>query len=149
MTRNTHPVLRFRARSTGTPDRRRAAIRPRPRVVAQPCPRSVPEREQAAMALDVEWDGPRPVVVVSGELDLVGGDLLAAVLDHVRSSRAELVAVDLSGVTFVDTHGLAPAMQPDVVLVDPSRVVCRLLSLMGLPDPADGPDGRPRRRRAG
>ncbi|RZU31307.1 anti-anti-sigma regulatory factor [Blastococcus saxobsidens] len=100
------------------------------------------------MALDVEWDGPRPVVVVAGELDLVGGELLAAVLDHVRSSRPAFIAVDLSGVTFVDTHGLTPALQADVVLVDHSRVVRRLLSLMGLPVPADEPDGRPRRRRA-
>ncbi|RBY88893.1 hypothetical protein DQ244_13915 [Blastococcus sp. TBT05-19] len=80
-------------------------------------------------------------MVVSGELDVVGGELFVAVLDHVRSSGPGTVAVDLSGVSFVDTHGLTPALQPDVVLVDASRVVDRLLTLMG--QPAVGAGRRP------
>lgn len=137
MPRNTHPLPRFRARSAA-PSARRPA-----RVPSQTCVRSAPEQPQAALALDIEWDSPYPVVVVSGELDLVGGELFVAVLDHVRSTGPGLVAVDLSRVSFVDTHGLTPALQADVVLVAASRSVCRLLSLMGLPVPA----GRPRRGR--
>ncbi|MCA0143627.1 STAS domain-containing protein [Blastococcus sp. LR1] len=131
MTRIAHPLPRLRAGSTAT--RRPGAWRPSA-IPQQSCGGTIPNGQQAALTVDIEWDRPGPVVVVAGELDLVGGELFAAVLDHVRSTRPGPVTVDLSRVTFVDTHGLTPALGADVALVNSSRVVRRLLSLMGLPD---------------
>ncbi|WP_166532509.1 STAS domain-containing protein [Blastococcus xanthinilyticus] len=96
----------------------------------------MPGADATALSVEVRRDGDRPVVAASGELDVLGRELLDAVLSHVRETHSGVVAVDLSGVSFVDSHGLAPALGADVVLVAASPPVCRLLRLMGLPVPA-------------
>ena len=98
--------------------------------------------------MEIRRDGPRPVVAVSGELDLAGKDLLEAVLAHVRSTRPGVVAVDLSRVSFVDSHGVSPVLEWDVVLVAASPAVRRLLRLLGLPAPEPRHSRRSTRRRS-
>ena len=136
MTRIAHPPLRFRARSAPTAPRRSDVERRRLRPAPHPQGSTAADGSPAELSLEIRRDGPRPVVVVSGDLDLVGQELFEALLTHVRSSRPGTVAVDLIGVSFVDSHGLSPALAPDVVVVAASPSVCRLLRLMGLPVPA-------------
>ncbi|UOY02967.1 STAS domain-containing protein [Blastococcus sp. PRF04-17] len=83
--------------------------------------------------MEIRRSGERPVVAVSGELDLAGRDLLEAVLEHVRSTDPGLVLLDLRDVSFVDTHGLAPVLERDVVVVSASRAVTQVFRLLGLP----------------
>ncbi|MCZ2857113.1 STAS domain-containing protein [Blastococcus sp. VKM Ac-2987] len=135
MTRNTHPVPRFRARSATTPVRRPAGGRRRRRAFP-PHDGWVSRGQAAELSLEVRREGRRPVIAVSGELDLLGMELLEAMLTHVRSTAEEVVAVDLSGVSFVNSHGLSPVLERDVVLVAASPAVSRLLRLMGRPLPA-------------
>jgi anti-anti-sigma regulatory factor len=132
MTRSTHPVPGFRARSVTTPPRRPVVARRRRRAVP-PHGGAVSRGHLAELSLEVRRDGRRPVIAVSGELDLVGMELLEAVLAHVRSGHDGVVAVDLSGVSFANSHGLSPVLDGDVVLVAASPQVCRLLRLMGHP----------------
>jgi anti-anti-sigma regulatory factor len=89
--------------------------------------------------MEIRWGEPRPVVAASGELTLFGAELLEALLAHVRATDPGPVAVDLGHVTFVDTHGLSPALAPDVVLVAASPAVARVLRLLGLPVPPPAP----------
>jgi anti-anti-sigma factor len=93
--------------------------------------------------MEVRREGPRPVVAVAGELDMVGGQLLDAVISHVRTTDPGPVAVDLADVTFVDSHGLAPALERDVVLVAASPKVSRLMRLLGLSSRDRKRAGRP------
>lgn len=83
--------------------------------------------------MEIRWDGPRPVVAVSGELDFTGQELLGALLDHVRGTRPGPVAVDLGQVSFADTDGLSPVLARDVVVVAASPAVVRLLRHLGAP----------------
>ena len=136
MTRNAHPIQRFRARSAATPTRRPTPARLRRGTVPPAHEGWAPGAQTAEVSVEVLRGGARPVVVVSGELDLVGMELLEAVLTHVRATSPGSVGVDLSGVSFVDTHGLSPALASDVVLVAASPPVTRVLGLMGFPGPA-------------
>jgi len=98
--------------------------------------------------MDIRWDRTTPVVKVAGELDVGGRDLLEAVLSHVRSPRRGPVAVDPADVSFVDTHGLSPVLERDVVLVAASPAVSRVLRLLGVSLPrrlAGAARGRRRR----
>lgn len=146
MRRNTHPFLRSRARSaTASTDgprpvpTRSCAVPP----VRLPRPLQPPGED---LSVDIRWDAPGPVLAVAGALDTLGRDLLEAVLLHVRRSRPGPIAVDLAGVSFVDTQGFSPVLAPDVVLVAASPAVRRLLRLLGLPLPglrhSHGPAGR-------
>lgn len=47
-----------------------------------------------------------PTVAVRGELDLASADQLRAELDRVSEAQPDLLVVDLSGTTFVDSSGL-------------------------------------------
>jgi anti-anti-sigma regulatory factor len=87
-------------------------------------------------------------VTVAGELDLAGAGLVTAMLDHVcrrqagparAADRADQVDVDLAGVTFVDSHGLASVLDARARIVaasEPVRRVRRLLDgARAHPDP--------------
>lgn len=98
--------------------------------------------------MQVRQDLPRPLVSVAGELDVASVGLLAAMLDYVRRSvdrhgRATValddIDVDLTGVTFADSHGLAPLLDSPARIVGASGAVRRVLVLLRqepLPDPA-------------
>jgi anti-anti-sigma regulatory factor len=119
MTRTTHPLLPSRDRET---------------PVGATAHSATPDLE-----LRIRRDGRRPLVLVSGELGHAGKELLEAVLAHVRSTETGSIEVDLEEVTSADTHGLAPALRRDVVLVAVSPAVARLLRLMGVPLPRPRP----------
>jgi anti-anti-sigma factor len=152
MTRTSHPLTRFRApsptwatSSAGRP----GAVAPRGHFVLPPSEDSSANEHAADVSMEIWRDGPRPVVEVSGELDLSGKELLEAVLAHVRSTHPGVVAVDLGGVSFIDTHGLSPVLERDVDLVAASPAVRRMLRLLGLPVPRPVPARRWARRRSG
>ncbi|MEV8507127.1 STAS domain-containing protein [Actinoplanes sp. NPDC051475] len=82
----------------------------------------------------------RAVVALTGECDLAGRDRLTAVLRAALDS-AELVVVDLAGLTFIDSsgiHGLVTAHRAAqssgrrVELVNASGAVAAVLELTGV-----------------
>ncbi len=108
----------------------------------------------------VRQDLPRPLVSVSGELDLASAGLLTAMLDHVRRGqgrhaeresglRCADIDVDLTQVTFADSHGLAPVLDGQTTILaasGPVRRVLRLLQALPCVDDvpaAPEPTGRP------
>ena len=93
------------------------------------------------LVVEVRQDLPRPRVEVAGELDLDSAGLLTAMLDHVRSRRRAgqhrgEVDVDLAGVTFADSHGIAPVLDGRTRVVGASEPVRRLLHLLREPSSA-------------
>lgn len=101
----------------------------------------VRQREPSDLAIHVREDLPRPLVSVAGELDLASVGLLIAMLDHVRRNlpphTGAVVAldqvdvdVDLTAVTFADSHGLAPLLDSRTRIVAASTAVRRLLLLL-------------------
>ena len=103
-----------------------------------PRPGDEPERGcQVTIRLDL--DAPEPVVSVAGTLERPGGALLAAVLEYVRQTHGGPIAVDLSRVSRIDGHGLAPVIESGVVVDGASPRVHRALTgLMG----SSLPEGR-------
>ena len=99
-----------------------------------------------ALVIEVRQDLHRPLVTVSGELDVTSVGLVTAMLEHVRRGRrtsrgeADVVHLDLSGVTFADSHGLAPALDGRTRVVAASAPVRRVRRL--LRELADGPAPR-------
>jgi anti-anti-sigma factor len=86
-------------------------------------------------------DGAMVVVTVRGEVDIATAPLLRAVLDGIYAARPRRVEMDLSGVTFLDSHALTTLIAArrrlaagDVALVlrPPSRPVARVLAVSGL-----------------
>jgi len=74
-------------------------------------------------------DGGDEVLMVSGELDLMGGDVLCQRLLH----GPHVAVLDLRQVTFIDAAGLrALEAVSDIILRAPSTVVLRLLELVGM-----------------
>ncbi len=106
--------------------------------------RSHTGQASAAAAWDfrvtVRNEGSRPVVHIEGELDHDCAPLVTAMVEHVETLHGRPVRVDLTGVPYADTHGLAPLLQEGVVISRTSPEVHRLLRLLGLADP----DGRSR-----
>ena len=151
MTRHSHPLTQFRARSATSSIVRSAETALQLDAVPPASVGSIAHQEATGLSMEIRRNAPRPVVAVSGELDLAGTELLEALVAHVRATDPGVVAVDLDRVTFIDTHGLAPVLEPDVVLVAASPAVRRLLRLLGLPEPRPGLSRRraPRGRRQG
>lgn len=73
----------------------------------------------------------RATMTVSGALDMRGAALVSAMLDHVEESAGRSADVDLTGVTYADSHGLAPLLDGQVTIQRASPVVRRLLSALG------------------
>jgi anti-sigma B factor antagonist len=53
-----------------------------------------------------EADGPRHVLVLSGELDMASSPALEEAVRRICTDSAEALTVDLSGLTFMDSTGL-------------------------------------------
>lgn len=103
------------------------------------------EASPQSLVVEVRQDLPRPRIEVAGELDLDSAGLLTAMLEHVRRRRqrpgtADLhrgtVDVDLAGVTFADSHGIAPVLDSRTRIVATSEPVRRLLHLLHEPSRA-------------
>ena len=87
------------------------------------------------LEIDVSDDGTRTLLKVVGELDVATAPVLG---DACRRAGSPL-ALDLSGVTFVDGTGIGSladlaAAHPEMVLVALSPMVERLIDLGGLAD---------------
>ena len=129
------------ARSAPRPSRRHPPTGPGPRRTAvdgRTTADLVPEPLTGDTTVQVRSDLPRPLITVTGELDLGSAGLLTALLDHVRRSRTRRgtagpdlhVDVDLSRVTFADSHGLAPVLDGRTRVVAASPAVRRVLRLL-------------------
>ena len=98
---------------------------------------------QVAGVLDVSvWrDGARTVVEVGGEVDAYSSPRLRDALAGVSAESRHLVAVDMSGVTFMDSSGLgvlvgavkrAKAGQGALCLFGCAEHILRVLRITGL-----------------
>ena len=94
-------------------------------------------------ALDMELvtDTARTDVRLSGSLDLMSAPGLRATLDRLRHDGSRHIVLDLAGLDFVGAIGLGVFVDADqalraaggtLVLINPSRLMCRLLSLTEL-----------------
>jgi anti-sigma B factor antagonist len=91
--------------------------------------------------VDVTGASEDVTIIVTGELDLATCPQLADALDGVVDGRHGSVAVDLSGVTFLDSTALTvlitfrqrlQSLGRRLVLDQPSPVVVRVLTISGL-----------------
>lgn len=90
--------------------------------------------------VDIRHDLLRPLIRVSGELDIASAPLLVAMIDHVGSTHppagdtsgdtSGCIDVDLSQVTFADSHGLAPVLDGRAAVLAASAPVRRVLNLL-------------------
>jgi anti-sigma B factor antagonist len=103
-----------------------------------------------ARPLDIEIGetGNIRVVQLRGELDLASVGRVTEVLEGIASDR---VIVDLSGLSFIDSSGVAAlvrtqqqmaAADQDLALTRPSRMVARVFEILGIAsllddDPSD------------
>lgn len=87
------------------------------------------------LVVDVCQGMAKPLVVVTGDLDIASAPLLAAVLEHVLGGQIHSIGVDvdLSGVSFADSHGLAPVFDSGVTISATSGSVNRVLGLLAAP----------------
>ena len=81
------------------------------------------------------------VVAIVGELDVSGAPRVREALLSALSEGAQRVAIDLSGLAFIDSTGLgvlvgafkrARAQSVDFVLTKPSKSVSRVFEIAGL-----------------
>jgi anti-sigma B factor antagonist len=93
-----------------------------------------------AWPLDIEIGetGDIRVVQLRGELDLASVARLTEVLEEIAADR---VVVDLSGISFIDSSGVAAlvrtqqhmaAADQDLVLTRPSGTVARVFEILGI-----------------
>jgi anti-anti-sigma factor len=93
------------------------------------------------MAFEMSRDGDGRTIKVAGELDIATREQLEAGFAQ-YASTGEDVRMDLSEVTFIDSSGLRSLVAltrhlngvNQIVLVDPSPHVTRVLSLTGVDD---------------
>lgn len=85
----------------------------------------------------------RPVrVLAAGELDLDSGDRLEAAVRRLLDRGIAEVAIDLAGVTFIDSSGVGALValaqgEGHVTLEDASPAVLRILEMTGTRDVVD------------
>lgn len=93
------------------------------------------------LVVETHREGTTLVVSVRGEVDVSTAPLLSAVLESLHTARPRRVEVDLSGVTFLDSHGLSTlvaarralaAVHVPLALVAPSRPATYALVAAGL-----------------
>ena len=93
------------------------------------------------LVIETSREGSTVVIAVRGEVDIATAPLLRAVLDGVYAAHPRRVEVDLSEVTFLDSHVLTTliaarrrlaAARAALALRDPSRQVVRVLAASGL-----------------
>ena len=82
------------------------------------------------LALRDDADGPRHVLVLSGELDMASSPALEDAVRAICTDSAEALTVDLSGLTFMDSTGLR------VVLLAKELCERHRCELLVIPGPA-------------
>jgi anti-anti-sigma factor len=91
------------------------------------------------MAFEMSRHGDGRTIIVAGELDIDTRDQLEAGFAKLALADED-VRMDLSGVTFIDSTGLGALVGltrrmsgvSQIILVDPSEAVTRLLALTGV-----------------
>jgi anti-sigma B factor antagonist len=82
------------------------------------------------LELHDDADGPRHVLVLSGELDMASSPALEQAVRAICTDSAEALTVDLSGLTFMDSTGLR------VVLLAKELCERHRCELLVIPGPA-------------
>jgi anti-anti-sigma factor len=99
--------------------------------------------------LDTEAEGTSALVTVSGDFDLQVAERVAEALGGVEASGPELLVIDLSGLSFLDSSGMgviaaaqgrATEAGRRLVVVKPPANVRRAFELSGLDDVLDMAD---------
>jgi len=117
-----------------------------PPAATRPTPESAPPRAadggEDQIQLDIRTEGPDQVVVTAaGEVDMLTSPRLRATVLEQLQGGAELVVLDLDGVTFLGTSGLAVlielreaahAVGTEFRLACTARRVLRPLTIAGL-----------------
>jgi anti-sigma B factor antagonist len=96
-----------------------------------------PGGQVSAITVTTSAEGGAPVVSLSGELDLTNAGRVKSAIGDVIAAGAGRLVVELSGLEFMDSSGLALLASfarkvPEVELRDPSPIVRRLIDLTGL-----------------
>ena len=100
-----------------------------------------PEILESSFSVSVESRGTVSGVAVSGELDLASSDAVQDALDEAVEQASEILVVDLSETTFIDSTGLhavircerrAAAAGLSVVVIGACPQVRRVFELAGL-----------------
>ena len=81
--------------------------------------------------------GTTSTIVVQGEIDVSSAGVIEDAVDEARAAGCAQAVVDLRGVSFMDLSGLrvlhrAATDGLDVVIRNPSRLVCRVIDLAGM-----------------
>jgi anti-sigma B factor antagonist len=103
------------------------------------------------LTVQVEQDGQRAVLVLTGELDLASGETFSDRLQAVEAGRPELITLDLSGLRFLDSSGLALVVRAHtrarnegrrLVIIPGPPQVQRVFDITGLNTVLELEDGR-------
>ena len=93
--------------------------------------------DKAPLHVDIEESADGPLIVVNGELDISNVALLQDAIDEVLARRPAWVGFETSGLTFIDSSGIALLVRAAkaverVRLVNPSKIVSRVVEISGL-----------------
>ncbi|WP_143108223.1 STAS domain-containing protein [Geodermatophilus obscurus] len=89
----------------------------------------------AELTVQITRRGRRPLITVSGALDVSGAALLSAMLEHVGEAQGPPAEVDLTDVDYADSHGLAPVLDGRATISGASPQVRRILDILQEPCP--------------
>jgi anti-sigma B factor antagonist len=92
---------------------------------------------QAQALVDVRDENGTPVIWLSGELDITNVGQVRTAIDAAFGSHPDRVVLDVSGVTFTDSSGVAllaltTHRAREVQIRRPTPIVRRLIELTGL-----------------
>jgi anti-anti-sigma factor len=103
------------------------------------------------LTVRVEQGGQGAVLVLTGELDLASGETFSDRLKAVEAGRPELITLDLSGLRFLDSSGLALVVRAHtrarnegrrLVIIPGPPQVQRVFDITGLNTVLEFEDGR-------
>jgi anti-sigma B factor antagonist len=112
-------------------------------TVRLPVAVSIPCRPEDLLALQRVDSGPVTVIEVAGELDMATAPLLTDLADAILAGQAQMIVLDLAKLQFLCADGLrallhtrnaAAAHTVQLILLDPSPITCRLLTITGVLD---------------
>lgn len=89
------------------------------------------------LAVTTERTGTTVRIIASGELDLATVPKLREQTDLCLADHAEIIVLDLSDISFIDSTGIHAVLEaaqrgPDRVRIIPSAVCLRLFDIVGL-----------------
>ncbi len=97
--------------------------------------------EQApALTISERWDAGAAIATVRGEIDIDTVGTLSEHLGHLAGKNPQRLVIDLAGVSFIDSSGLAgfvrirkaPSPGCPVIICSPQRRVRQLFRITGL-----------------